>query len=68
VNFSIIFGMAVMPFTYYPLLRVAADKKIMGKNVNSRFDTTVGAIFLILIVLAAIVSFPLMILTHSGRP
>ena len=68
VNISIIFGMAIMPFTYYPILRVAADKKIMGKHVNTRFDTAVGAIFLVLIVIAASASIPLMILTHSGQP
>ncbi|MBW8870176.1 MAG: divalent metal cation transporter, partial [Acidobacteriales bacterium] len=68
VNFSIIFGMAIMPFTYYPILRVSADKKIMGKHVNTRFDTAIGTIFLLLIALAAASSFPLMILTHSGQP
>jgi Mn2+/Fe2+ NRAMP family transporter len=68
VNVSIIFGMAIMPFTYYPILRVAADKKIMGKHVNTSFDTVVGVLFFILIVIAAVASFPLMILTHSGQP
>jgi Mn2+/Fe2+ NRAMP family transporter len=68
VNVSIIFGMAIMPFTYYPILRVAADKKIMGKHVNTRFDTVAGVIFLVLIVLAAAAAVPLMILTHAGKP
>lgn len=68
VNISIIFGMAIMPFTYYPILRIAADKKIMGKHANTGFDTTVGAIFLVLIVLSAVVAIPLMILMHSGQP
>lgn len=68
VNFSIIFGMAIMPFTYYPILRVAADKNIMGKHVNKRSDTVIGIIFLFLIILAAAASFPLMILTHAGQP
>ena len=68
VNFSIIFGMAIMPFTYYPILRVASDRKIMGEHVNARFDTAVGGVFLLLIVIAAAVSIPLMILTHSGQP
>jgi manganese transport protein len=68
VNFSIIFGMAIMPFTYYPILRVAADKKIMGEHANTRFLTVVGVFFLVLIVVAAAASFPLMILTHSGQP
>jgi manganese transport protein len=68
VNFSIVFGMAIMPFTYYPILRVAADKTIMGQHVNTRFDTAVGIGVLILIICAAIAAFPLMILTHAGRP
>ncbi|HZQ44437.1 MAG TPA: Nramp family divalent metal transporter [Acidobacteriaceae bacterium] len=68
VNFSIIFGMAIMPFTYYPILRVAADKNTMGKHVNNRIDTVLGTIFLILIVIAAAASIPLMVLTHIGQP
>jgi Mn2+/Fe2+ NRAMP family transporter len=68
VNVSVIFGMAVMPFTYYPILRIAADRKVMGKHVNSRADTIVAIFFLILITAAAAAAIPLMVLTHSGRP
>lgn len=68
VNISIIFGMVVMPFTYYPILRAAADKKLMGKHVNTTFDTIIGAGFLILITAAAIAAIPLMVLTNSGQP
>ncbi len=68
VNISIVFGMVIMPLTYYPILRVAADKNIMGKHVNSRFDTIIGIIFLVLITAAAMAAIPLMILTHSGQP
>ena len=68
VNISVIFGMVVMPFTYYPILRAAADKKLMGKHVNSKFDSVVAALFLVLIIVAAAVAVPLMILTNSGQP
>ena len=68
VNIAIIFGMVVMPFTYYPILSAAADKKIMGKHVNSRAVTIVGGVFLVLIVAAAIAAIPLMWLTHAGQP
>ena len=68
VNISVIFGMVVMPFTYYPILRVAADKNIMGKHVNSRADTTIAIVCLILICIAATAAIPLMALTHSGKP
>lgn len=68
VDISIIFGMAIMPLTYYPILRVAADKNVMGKHVNSRLDTIVGTFFLIVITVAALAAIPLMVVTHSGRP
>jgi manganese transport protein len=68
VNISIIFGMVVMPLTYYPLLRAATDKKLMGKHVNTTFNTVVGAAFLALITAAALAAIPLMIMTNSGKP
>jgi Mn2+/Fe2+ NRAMP family transporter len=68
INISVIFGMVVMPFTYYPILRVAEDKNIMGVHVNSKTDTAVGWVFLVLITLAAAAALPLMALTHSGQP
>ena len=68
VDVSIIFGMVIMPFTYYPVLKVAADKNVMGKHVNGKFDTMIGVAFLVLITVAAIAAIPLMILTNSGKP
>ena len=68
VNISIVFGMVVMPFTYYPILRTASDRNVMGKHVNSRFDDIVGGIVLVLVAIAALAAIPLMLLTHSGKP
>jgi len=68
VEISIVFGMVVMPFTYYPILRVAADKNIMGIHANGRLLNAVGVVFLVLITIAALAAIPLMIVTHSGQP
>jgi len=68
VNISIVFGMVVMPFTYYPILRTASDKNVMGKHVNSKFDDVIGGIVLILVTISALAAIPLMVLTHSGKP
>ncbi len=68
VNISVIFGMVVMPFTYYPILKLASNRKVMGKHVNSKADDIVGIVFLVLIVVAAAAAIPLMVLTHSGQP
>jgi Mn2+/Fe2+ NRAMP family transporter len=68
VNVSIIFGMVVMPLTYYPILRTAADPKVMGKHVNTKLVSVLGGIFLVLITAAATAAIPLMIATHGGQP
>jgi len=68
VNISIIFGMVILPLTYYPILRVAADKTVMGKHVNSRMDNVFGIGFLVLISAAAVAAIPLTFLTHFGKP
>jgi manganese transport protein len=68
VNISVIFGMVVMPLTYYPILRAAADKKLMGKHVNTTSDSVIGTVFLVLIAAAALAAIPLMIITNSGQP
>ena len=68
VNISIVFGMVVMPFTYYPILRTASDRNAMGKHVNSNVDDVIGGIVLVLVTIAALAAIPLMVLTHSGKP
>jgi manganese transport protein len=68
VDISVIFGMVVLPVTYYPILRVAADRNAMGSHVNSKLDTIMGTVFLLLITIAAVAAIPLMIATHAGKP
>jgi manganese transport protein len=68
VDISVIFGMVVLPVTYYPILRVAADRNVMGSHVNSKLDTIMGTVFLLLITVAALAAIPLMIATHAGKP
>ena len=68
VDFSIVFGMVIMPFTYYPILTTAGDRKIMGQHANGKTYDAIGWVFLALITVASIAAIPLMILTCSGRP
>ncbi|HEX5228397.1 MAG TPA: divalent metal cation transporter [Bryobacteraceae bacterium] len=68
VNISVVFGMVVMPLTYYPIMRAAMDRGIMKSHVNSPTDTALGIVFLILITVAAVAAIPLMVLTDSGQP
>ena len=68
VNFSIVFGMLIMPLTYYPILKAAGDRELMGEHVTAKAQQRLGWVFFGIIVIAALAAFPLMILTHSGQP
>jgi Mn2+/Fe2+ NRAMP family transporter len=68
VNISVVFGMVLMPFTYYPILRVAMDEGVMGEHVNRWPLTVLGGAILGLIVLAAGAAIPLMMATNAGTP
>ena len=68
VNLSIIFGMVIMPLTYYPILTAAGDPALMGEHATKKPQQILGWFFFGLIVIAALAAIPLMILTHSGQP
>lgn len=68
VNFSVIFGMVLMPLTYYPILRVAMDRNVMGKHANHRLVTVLGGMILGLIVVAAVTAIPLMVRASRELP
>jgi Mn2+/Fe2+ NRAMP family transporter len=67
VEYSIIFSVVVLPFTYLPVLVVASDKRIMGQYANGIVANVLGWVFLVLITLAAVAAIPLFVLTHGGQ-
>ena len=68
VNISIIFGMVVMPFTYYPILKIAGNRRVLGRHANGRTYQAVGWAFFGVIVIAAAAAIPLALLTNGGKP
>jgi Mn2+/Fe2+ NRAMP family transporter len=68
VNYAIVFGMLILPLTYYPILKLAGNTRLLGKHANGRFYNAVGWAFLALITLAALAAIPLMVLTKNGQP
>ena len=67
VEYSVIFAVVVLPFTYYPILRLADDRKAMGKHVNSPIIRVLGWFYFGLICVAAAAAVPLMIATNMGQ-
>jgi Mn2+/Fe2+ NRAMP family transporter len=55
-----------LPLTYFPILVVANDPDYMGDKVNSRFVNALGSAYLVLLVIIALATIPLMIITKGG--
>ena len=67
VEYSIVFTAVILPLTYFPLLLVASDKRVMGAHVNGPLSATLGWCYMAITTLAAVAAIPLLILTHGGR-
>jgi Mn2+/Fe2+ NRAMP family transporter len=67
VEYSIVFSVVILPLTYFPVLMVARDKRIMGSHVNGVIADALGWFYLALIAVAAVAALPLFILTHGGK-
>jgi len=56
-----------LPFTFFPVLVIAADKRLMGPHASGLVANVLGWFFLALTTMAALAAIPLLILTHGGR-
>lgn len=65
-EYSIVLSAAALPLTYFPILVVANDPDYMGDNVNGRFGNAVASFYLVVIVVVAVATIPLMIVTKAG--
>ena len=67
VQYSIVFAVVTLPFTYFPMLVIAADRRVMGEHANGRLANALGWLFLVLTTIAALAAVPLLVITHGGR-
>jgi Mn2+/Fe2+ NRAMP family transporter len=63
---SVVFSAVALPLTYFPILVLANDRDYMGEHVNKGFANTLGTIYLVLVVVAAVAAIPLLVITHMG--
>jgi manganese transport protein len=67
VEYAVIFSLFLLPFTYFMILRVSTDNKMMGKHVTKTIGKTLGWIYVTLSIILAVAAVPLMILTNMGK-
>jgi Mn2+/Fe2+ NRAMP family transporter len=66
-EYSVVFSAVALPLTYFPILVVANDRTYMGSHVNGRLANTLGSIYLVVVVVAAVAAIPLMVITRAGQ-
>jgi len=66
-EYSVIFGVVVMPLTYLPILLLSGDEVYMGKYVSGRFSSALGWIYFVVIAILALTAIPLLVLTNMGQ-
>ena len=67
VEYSIVFSVVILPFTYFPVLVVAGDRGVMGPFANGWLANGLGWFYLLVITVAALLAVPLLIITHGGQ-
>jgi Mn2+/Fe2+ NRAMP family transporter len=65
-EYSIVLAAAALPLTYFPILVIANDPQFMGDKTNSRFLNAIASVYLVLVLLVAAATIPLMIITKGG--
>jgi manganese transport protein len=65
-EFVVVLSAAAMPLTYLPILIVANDPDYMDTKVNSRLANVLASGYLVLLVVVALATVPLMIVTKLG--
>jgi Mn2+/Fe2+ NRAMP family transporter len=57
---------AALPLTYFPILVIANDPDYMGDKVNARWVNVLASFYMVLLVVVALATIPLMIATKAG--
>jgi len=65
-EYSVVFSAVALPLTYFPILVIANDARYMGDKTNGRLLNGVATAYLALLVVVALATIPLMIVTKAG--
>ncbi|CAN5558305.1 hypothetical protein BH18ACT8_BH18ACT8_15240 [soil metagenome] len=66
-EYSVVFSAVALPLTYFPILVVANDPDYMGDRINKWLANSLGTLYLVVILIAALPAIPLMIVTKAGQ-
>ena len=60
-------SVVALPLTYFPILAVAGNSDYMGEYKNGPLATTLGWVYLLIILVLAVAAVPLLVLSNGGQ-
>jgi len=66
-DYAVVSSIFVLPLSFLPLLLVARDRTFMRDKANGVLSNTLGWLYYVLIVVAALAAIPLYLLTDGGK-
>jgi manganese transport protein len=64
---SVVLGAAAIPLTFFPVLIVANDRRLMGRRANNWLVNVFGIVFFVIIVAVSLATLPLLFITKAGQ-
>jgi Mn2+/Fe2+ NRAMP family transporter len=65
--YAVVFSAVTLPVIFLPLLIVGNDRRVMGPTlVNGKLANTLGSLSMLVLVPAALLALPLLIVTNAG--
>jgi manganese transport protein len=65
-EYSVVFSVVALPFTYLPVLLIAGDRSFMSDYANGRVASFFGWLYFGVIVVLALAAIPLLLATNGG--
>ena len=65
-EYSVIFSVVALPFTYLPVLLIARDRRLMGEHANKHVISALAWVYFVVICVLAVAAVPLLLATNAG--
>lgn len=66
-EYAVIFSVVIMPLTYFPILRAANSRQLMGIHANGSLAKMLGWGYFAILCVVSVAAVPLMLLTNRGQ-
>jgi Mn2+/Fe2+ NRAMP family transporter len=65
-EYAVVLSVIALPLTYWPILKAAGDRDIMGEHANGPVTTVLGWTYFALICVLTVAAPALLVITNGG--